>query len=257
MGNLVALPPAPSDGTLVTIFVAPIDKAQIDATGLIGRSPATTVLVATNQIADILGHALLPPYFMSAAGTPDCSPCPANSYLSAHCSDTQSRACLPCTVCATDHFAKTTCSPTHDTVCQRCTQCQRETFASTKCSPKRDRVCSACTLCTTDEYEAAPCTTEANRVCHTCNSCSLTPAQKALCSQSVSWERLQQSPFGCPTPNQQWKTREEQLQSYKSNACGAGRCSCTGHGIGNNNPLGLAFPDDPRCTGPETYGIRL
>ncbi|EQC25979.1 hypothetical protein SDRG_16167 [Saprolegnia diclina VS20] len=257
VGGLAALPPVPSDGTLITIFVAPMDKARIDATGVIGRSPATTILVATNQIADIMGHSLLPPYFLSASATADCSPCPTSSYLSARCSDSQSRVCLPCTVCAADHFAEMTCSPTHDTVCQRCTQCQRETFASTKCSPSTDRVCRACALCSADEFEAVPCSTEANRVCHTCNSCSLTPAQKTLCAQSVSWERRQQSPFGCPTPNQQWTSREEQLQSFKSNACGAGRCSCTGHGIGNNNPSGLAFPNDPRCTGPETYGILL
>ncbi|GMF29853.1 unnamed protein product [Phytophthora lilii] len=81
--------------------------------------------------------------------------------------------------------------------------------------------------------------------------------QQVLCQRSPMWKRLQmRSPFSCPQPGQQFKSREEQLQRAKSNRCGSGRCSCVATGIpGNSNPNGEGFPDDPRCTGPVAYNI--
>ncbi|KAG6975583.1 hypothetical protein JG688_00002244 [Phytophthora aleatoria] len=81
--------------------------------------------------------------------------------------------------------------------------------------------------------------------------------QQTLCQRSHVWKRLQmRSPFSCPQLGQRFKTREEQLQSAKSNLCGSGRCSCVATGIlGNSNPTGEGFPDDSRCTGPVAYNI--
>ncbi|KAG3080829.1 hypothetical protein PC121_g6653 [Phytophthora cactorum] len=81
--------------------------------------------------------------------------------------------------------------------------------------------------------------------------------QQTLCQRSHVWKRLQmRSPFSCPQPGQRFKTREEQLQSAKSNLCGSGRCSCAATGIpGNSNPTGEGFSGDSRCTGPVAYNI--
>ncbi|OQR83412.1 hypothetical protein ACHHYP_14740 [Achlya hypogyna] len=251
-GTNTLLPPVPSDGTLVTIFVGPRDQTAIQATGSgqIGVSPASTFVVLNNQIQDPFQHTIVPPFSMGALLMPDCSACPVNSYASSRCSDVASRVCMPCTVCGPDHYAKTACTTSRDTVCQ-------QQYAAPTCTPTADRVCNACTQCSLDQYEASACTTEANRICGSCNSCALTPAQKTACMYSVSWQRLQRSPYGCPTVGQQWTSEEQRLQAAKSHECGAGRCSCTGNGVGNNNPNGLSFPDDIRCTGPAVYGIVL
>jgi hypothetical protein len=95
-----------------------------------------------------------------------------------------------------------------------------------------------------------------DRICRTCDSCSLTTEQQQLCRNSFKWKRRQmKAPYGCPLIDQQYQTLEQRLQRAKSNRCGAGRCSCTGSGVGNANPNGDSYPYDRRCTGPEAYNI--
>ncbi|KAF0699814.1 Aste57867_9655 [Aphanomyces stellatus] len=246
----------PQDETLWTIWVSPADVAAL-AAAAIAQTPATSfVALPFTGLRDISGNGLQGPFVLQQA-SPDCSACPGATFLLAACTDTTDRVCSACTVCGADYFAISPCTPTHDTACTRCRQCHWNLYASQHCTPTQDRVCAPCTKCTNDQYEFSPCTTEANRVCLTCDSCVLNLAQQAACKFSVAFERRKRSPYGCPIVGTEWSSEEIRLQDAKSNTCGAGRCSCTGNGVGNANPNGFSFPDDPRCTGPSTYGVLL
>ncbi|CAK4141233.1 unnamed protein product [Aphanomyces euteiches] len=244
------------DETLWTIAVAPQDLARLTAAA-IGLTPATSfVSLPALGLMDSRGNALQAP-FARAAAPSDCSVCPTGFYLSAACTDAADRVCSPCTVCGNDYFAASVCTPTQDATCKRCQQCRGGLYASQRCTPTQDRQCSLCTACTNDQYEYSPCTTEADRVCLTCDSCVLNYQQQIQCRTSMAFERRRRSPYGCPLVGAKYTTEEQRLQAAKSNACGAGRCSCTDSGVGNANPNGFSFPDDPRCTGPAKYGILL
>ncbi len=139
-----------------------------------------------------------------------------------------------------------------------CSECRGGQYASTQCTATTNRVCSTCTKCTLDEYEATPCHNGVDRVCRTCDSCSLNSDQQFLCRDSFKWKRKQmKAPYGCSLADQQYQSLEERLQRAKSNRCGAGRCSCTGNGVGNSNPNGDNFAGDRRCTGPAAYNILI
>ncbi|DBA04452.1 TPA: hypothetical protein N0F65_010048 [Lagenidium giganteum] len=254
----------PPDGTYVTLLVGDADVQGLAGTGngQIGIQSASTFLtIASTFIQDLAPipnavQPIEPPTQLLQSTTADCSACAAGTFLSSSCSDIKDRVCSPCTVCPTNSYALVPCTPLQDTLCYPCTECPGGQFASVQCTPTTDRVCKACTKCTMDEYESAPCYNGVDRICRTCDSCTLTRDQQRLCQQSFKWKRKQmKAPYGCPTADQQWQTLEARLQRQKSNRCGAGRCSCTGNGVGNANPSGQSFPDDPRCTGPDAYNI--
>ncbi|ETO69333.1 hypothetical protein F444_14044 [Phytophthora nicotianae P1976] len=253
----------PADNTFLTLHLGRSDVTALSSfgTGQFGITRANTFLgIESSFVADFAGNPVMavgPPGKMLQVSTADCSPCPSGSYLTSSCSDPTDRKCGTCNVCPRNSFALETCRATQDTLCYPCTECRSGQYVAVACSPMTDRVCAPCTQCTLDEYEVSPCAAGVDRVCRTCNSCTLTAAQQTLCQRSHVWKRLQmRSPFSCPQPGQQFKTREEQLQRAKSNLCGSGRCSCVATGIpGNSNPNGEGFPDDPRCTGPVAYNI--
>ncbi|KAG7389740.1 hypothetical protein PHYPSEUDO_009660 [Phytophthora pseudosyringae] len=252
----------PADSTFLTLQLGRADATALGSfgAGQIGITRANTFLgVESTFVADFAGNSVkdVGPGKMLQVSAADCSACPAGSYLGSSCSDLKDRKCATCSVCPYNSFALEACKATTDALCYPCTECRSGQYVSVTCSPTTDRVCASCTQCTLDEYEVSPCAAGVDRVCRTCNSCTLTAAQQNLCQHSPMWKRLQmRSPFSCPQPGQQFKTREEQLQYAKSNRCGSGRCSCVATGIpGNSNPNGEGFPTDPRCTGPVAYNI--
>ncbi|TMW55063.1 hypothetical protein Poli38472_013825 [Pythium oligandrum] len=262
--------PLPLDATYVTIMLGQDDIAGIQqiGNGQIGLQTASTFLsVASTFTRDLASPSnSLAAIQVTVPGAPallqvaaaDCSPCPANTFLSSSCSDMKDRLCSACRVCPTNSFALTACTPLQDTVCYPCTECMGGQYASSACAPTTDRVCSPCTRCTSDEYEASTCINGANRVCRTCDSCTLTRDQQRACQSSLKWKRRQMnSPYGCPLASQTYQTREAQLRRAKSNRCGAGRCSCSNSGVGNANPNADSFPNDPRCTRPAVYNINF
>ncbi|KAF4134077.1 TNFR/NGFR cysteine-rich region [Phytophthora infestans] len=253
----------PADNTFLTLQLGRSDVTALSSIGAgqIGIKRASTFLgIDSSFVADFAGNlvkAVGPPGTMLQVSVADCSPCPTGSYLTSSCLDLKDRKCSTCSICPWNSYALEPCRATQDTLCYPCTECRTGQYIAVACSPATDRVCASCTQCTLDEYEVSPCAAGVDRVCRTCNSCTLTVAQQALCQRSHEWKRLQmRSPFSCPQPGQQFKTREEQLQRAKSNLCGSGRCSCVATGIpGNSNPTGEGFPDDTRCTGPVAYNI--
>ncbi|ETV96168.1 hypothetical protein, variant [Aphanomyces invadans] len=246
--------PFPVDETLWIIGLSPQDMEQLSARG-IGPTRATTFIFLPAGLRDVQGNVYQGATVVQAA-TSDCSACPAGTYRSRVCTDMADRVCMACSVCGSDHYAATPCSATSNTKCHRCHQCHYNQYASTPCTPLQNRKCTACTRCTDDQYEYSACTTEADRVCLTCDSCVLTSLQEQQCKKSAAFERRKRSPYGCPAVNA-YPTEEARLQRAKANLCGAGRCSCTGNGVGNANPNGFSFPNDPRCSGPSNYGILL
>ncbi|KAJ0395365.1 hypothetical protein P43SY_000945 [Pythium insidiosum] len=262
--------PLPSDQTYLTIELGKDDVAELQriGNGMIGVQAASTFLSVgssfTRDLAEpanpLVAIELVTPGVPALLGvTPtDCSPCPAGTFVSSSCSDMKSRVCSPCTVCPTNSFAIASCTPVQDTICYPCRECPGGMYASSACTATSDRVCSSCTRCTSDEYEASPCAQGVNRVCRTCDSCTLTAAQIAACEGSKRWKRrVMKAPYGCPPADARFQTYEARLQRAKSNRCGAGMCSCSGKGVGNANPNGDSFPDDPRCVIRQTYGIDL
>uniref|UniRef100_K3WBB0 TNFR-Cys domain-containing protein n=1 Tax=Globisporangium ultimum (strain ATCC 200006 / CBS 805.95 / DAOM BR144) TaxID=431595 RepID=K3WBB0_GLOUD len=255
----------PADGTYLTLQlgVSDIDALKNVGNGQVGQQRASTFLAMTSDFVsdfDVPPNAVQPidVTAMRQVAAADCSPCPANTFMTSSCSDVRDRVCSVCTVCPTNSFALTACTPLQDTTCYPCTECRGGQFASVQCTPTTDRVCSTCTKCTRDEYEASPCFNGVDRVCRTCDSCTLTKEQQRICEVSFKWRRkVMKAPYACPLASQTYQTLEARLQRAKSNRCGAGRCSCSNSGVGNFNPNADSFPDDPRCTEPAVYNIFL
>ena len=269
----------PTGGTAITILLGATDLAGLAAVGdgnLGVLRDNTFISLTVDSITDTA--AVANPVVAVPSNTPlqvavsDCSACSTGFFTSSSCTDTADRVCTACTVCGDDEFAQSACTNERDTVCYRkwvesaymallteslaCTECKWEHYASQACTPTQNRICTKCTRCTLDEYQLLDCTTEQNRLCLTCDSCSLTQGQEKQCSHSAKWRRRRmRSPYGCPTGTQTFQTREARLIALKSNKCGSGRCSCKGGAAGNSNKDGDNYPNDIRCTGPETYDI--